>query len=67
MPSNKYNIMTVEREYEKILTRGVITIYENHKYYLVRDKNSESDDIYPKKDWTLREVLKETGISIPEE
>ena len=59
--------MGLDKDYQRIITRGSITIFENNKYYLVRDKSKSSDDIYPKKDWTLKEVLKETGTSIPEE
>jgi hypothetical protein len=59
--------MGLEKDYQRIISRGDITIFENNKYYLVRDKTKDSDDIYPKKDWTLREVLKETGTNIPEE
>jgi len=59
--------MGLDKNYQRIITRGDITIYENNKYYLVRDTTKNSDDIYPKKDWTLREVLKETNTNIPEE
>jgi hypothetical protein len=53
--------MTSEREYQRIITRGETIIYENNKYYLVRRESIKSDDIYPKKDWTLREVLLDIG------
>ncbi len=58
--------MGEEKEYQRIISHGEITIYENHKYYLVRDKTKQSDDIYPKKDWTLKEVMQDTGTSMPE-
>jgi signal peptidase I len=53
--------MASEREYQRIITRGDTVIYENNKYYLVRRKSIKSDDIYPKKDWTLREVMNDIG------
>ncbi len=53
--------MTSEIEYQKIITRGDTVIYENNKYYLVRKKSIKSDDIYPKNEWTLREVLNDIG------
>jgi len=53
--------MASEREYQRIITRGDTIIYENNKYYLVRRESMQSDDIYPKKDWTLREVLNDIG------
>ena len=59
--------MAKEKEYQRILTVRDITVYENNKYYLVRSTSKDSDDIYPKKDWTLKEVLKDIGISIPED
>lgn len=59
--------MTEVKEYQKILSVGDTIVYENNKYYLVRMQSKTSDDnIYPKKDWTLKEVLDESGISIPE-
>ncbi|MFW6095338.1 MAG: hypothetical protein ACOC8S_02740 [Bacteroidota bacterium] len=58
--------MTEVKEYQKILSVGNTIVYENNKYYLVRIQSRNSDDIYPKKDWTLKEVMNEAGISIPE-
>jgi len=54
--------MAVEREFQKIITRGDIIVYENNKYYLVKRKDVNSDDIYPKEDWTFREVLDDIGV-----
>ena len=53
--------MAIERAYQQIIKRGDTIIYENNKYYLVRKRSVKSDDIYPKKDWTLREVLLDIG------
>ncbi|MFO8234183.1 MAG: hypothetical protein R6U04_02090 [Bacteroidales bacterium] len=58
--------MTGVEEYQKILSVGNTTVYENHKYYLIRRQFQDSDSIYPKKDWTLKEVLDDAGISILE-
>mgnify|MGYP000471044218 CR=1 FL=1 len=56
--------MAVEREFQKIITRGDVIVYENNKYYLVKRKDVNSDDIYPKKDWTFREVLDDAGVKV---
>lgn len=53
--------MTPEKEYQKIISRNEFIIYENHKFYLVHRKSTNSDEIYPKKDWTLKEVLDDLG------
>ena len=56
--------MDVEKEFQKIITRDNIVVYENNKYYLVKRKDVNSDDIYPKKDWTFREVLDDIGVKV---
>jgi len=56
--------MSFEREFQKIITRGDIIVYENNKYYLVKYKDVNSDDIYPKEDWTFREVLEDIGVKV---
>ena len=53
--------MTKEKAYQKIISREDFIIYENHKFYLVHRKSSDKDEIYPKKDWTLKEVLHDLG------
>ena len=54
--------MEVDREFQKILTRDSIIVYENNKYYLVKREDIDFSDIYPKKDWTFREVLNDIGV-----
>lgn len=54
--------MNVEKEFQEIIVRDDIIVYENNKYYLVKRREVNSDDIYPKKDWTLREVLDDIGV-----
>ncbi len=44
-------------DYQEIMKKGEITIFENYKYYLTRGKAKEFDNIYPKKEWTLKEVI----------
>ena len=54
--------MAIEKEFQKIITRDDIVVYENHKYYLVKRKAVDHDNIYPKKEWTFREVLDDIGV-----
>jgi len=65
--------MAIEKEFQKIITRDDIVVYENHKYYLVKRKENhkyylvkrkavDHDNIYPKKEWTFREVLDDIGV-----
>ena len=54
--------MAIEKEFQKIITRDDIVVYENNKYYLVKREDVDYDDIYPKKEWTFREVLEEIGV-----
>lgn len=54
--------MAVRREFQQIIARDDIIVYENNKYYLVQKKNLESDEIYPKNEWTFKEVLNDIGV-----
>lgn len=54
--------MLGEKDFNKIIERDDIIVYENNRYYLVKRKEVDSDDIYPKRDWTLREVLDDIGV-----
>jgi hypothetical protein len=49
--------MAGNEDYQELMKKGDITIFENYKYYLTRGKLKEHDNIYPKKEWTLREVI----------
>ena len=54
--------MDREKKFQQIIAREEIIVYENNKYYLVKRENIESGDIYPKDEWTFREVLDDIGI-----